>query len=161
MKLLFITLFVGSIGQLFSQSDSSIILPTKTPPSEFITEDSQITIIKNKYLNIENSKIVFENGLYKLIVYYKEESNIMSVTEMGVDLYIDSTYTFSSNFDTLTITCENRIVLLKNGVYNEWYESGALKVSGRYLNDVKDGVWIYYDLNGAILKREEQVSERD
>ncbi|MEL7148970.1 MAG: hypothetical protein AAFO69_21530, partial [Bacteroidota bacterium] len=43
---------------------------------------------------------------------------------------------------------------MKHGNYFEYYETGELKVKGKYKNDQQDGVWKYYDIEGNLLKRE-------
>jgi antitoxin component YwqK of YwqJK toxin-antitoxin module len=42
----------------------------------------------------------------------------------------------------------------KCGKYREYYENGNLKIKGDYNNDKAVGVWMHYDLNGKIVKKE-------
>lgn len=46
----------------------------------------------------------------------------------------------------------------KHGSYFEYHESGELKIKGKYKNDLKEGIWKYYDLDGKMVKREKYKS---
>ena len=42
----------------------------------------------------------------------------------------------------------------KHGNYFEYHETGELKIKGKYKNDLKDGLWKYYDIDGKLVNRE-------
>ncbi len=43
---------------------------------------------------------------------------------------------------------------LKHGSYFEYHDTGELKIKGKYKNDLKEGTWKYYDIDGNLIKKE-------
>ncbi|MBN2668720.1 MAG: hypothetical protein JXR60_05760 [Bacteroidales bacterium] len=39
---------------------------------------------------------------------------------------------------------------IKSGVYRSWFKNGYLKMTGRYQNDKRVGVWKWYDEKGQL-----------
>jgi antitoxin component YwqK of YwqJK toxin-antitoxin module len=37
--------------------------------------------------------------------------------------------------------------------FSEFYETGALKIIGKYENGLEEGIWKIYDVNGNIKER--------
>lgn len=44
----------------------------------------------------------------------------------------------------------NRMLIAK---FSEFYETGALKIIGKYENGLEEGIWKIYDVNGNIKER--------
>jgi antitoxin component YwqK of YwqJK toxin-antitoxin module len=48
----------------------------------------------------------------------------------------------------------NAVNNLEEGVYNEYFENGKLKITGKYIHGKKEGAWKEMNEDGKVIKTE-------
>jgi len=126
-------------------------LHTKSPPPL-----NYHIITYNIFQGDSNAIVIEKDGKYIEIQYYKT-GQINSETEMKISLGADTFYYPSTlpHDSTLVINVIAHFNGQAYGKYSERYLDGNIKISGSYIKGEKEGIWIYYNEQGIVIKKEE------
>lgn len=105
--------------------------------------------------------LYFPMGTWK---EWDEKGNLISETiyndsyeiEMEIDYYPSGAKKAETHFQGFHqgFCSQNPNYFIRNGLYQEWHENGALKTKGNWKNNKKKGQWTYWSANGDIEKTE-------